>query len=106
LYLNPDAIERIDYDSVKGIAPNYIHVSGIISQSPPPTTKLAISLLDRYQAEISAYYVGLNIDAKLANYKENLLRELNESECSTISIKQYGTCKGHRNRAACIPRLT
>jgi hypothetical protein len=90
-YLNPDVIARIDNGSIEQIAPNRIRVSGITGQPPPPTTKLAMSLLGGYQAEISAYAVGLDVDAKLANYKANLLRELDESEFSTISIKQYGT---------------
>ena len=90
-YLNADVVAKIDKGIVEEIAPNRIRMSGIIGLKPPPTAKVAVSLLGGYQAEISSYAVGLDIPAKLQNYRENLLRELDQSEFSTISIEPYGT---------------
>lgn len=90
-YLNADVVAKIDQGVVEEMSPNRIRMSGIVGLKPPPTAKVAVSLLGGYQAEISAYAVGLDIEAKLENYRANILRELDQSEFSTISIEPYGT---------------
>jgi Acyclic terpene utilisation family protein AtuA len=93
IYLNPDVIARIDKGNLEEVGPNRIRLSGITGSPPPPTTKLAICLRGGYQAEISAYCAGLDIDAKVALMKSQVLRELNPSEFTALSIEPYGTAK-------------
>ncbi|KAF4625843.1 hypothetical protein G7Y89_g12318 [Cudoniella acicularis] len=92
-YLNPDVIAQIDNGKLEEVAPNRIKLSGITGSPPPPTTKLAICLLGGFQAEISAYCAGLDISAKVALMKSQLLRELDPADFTTLSIEPYGTSK-------------
>jgi hypothetical protein len=90
-YLNPDVIARIDKGRLEEVSPNRIRLSGITGTPPPPTTKLAICLLGGYQAELSAYCVGLDIADKVALMKSQVLRELDPSDFTALSIEAYGT---------------
>jgi len=90
-YLNPDVIAKIDKGRLEEVSPNRIRLSGITGTPPPPTTKLAICLLGGYQAELSAYCAGLDIADKVALMKSQVLRELDPSDFTTLSIEAYGT---------------
>ena len=90
-YLNPDVIARIDLAKLEEIAPNRIRMTGITGTPPPPTAKLAIFTRGGYQAELSAFCVGLEIDAKVEMLKTQVLRELNPADFTTLDITAYGT---------------
>lgn len=90
-YLNPDVIAQIDYAKLEELSPNRIHLSGITGIPPPPTTKLAICLRGGYQAELSAYCAGLDIEAKVNMMKTQVLRELDPADYTTMDITAYGT---------------
>ncbi|KAH8670322.1 hypothetical protein BGZ60DRAFT_33365 [Tricladium varicosporioides] len=92
-YLNPDVVARIDQGKLEEVGKDRIKLSGIAGYPPPPTTKLAICLLGGYQAEISAYCAGLDCPAKVALMKSQVLRELDATEFTTLSIEPYGTSK-------------
>ena len=90
-YLNPDVIAKIDEAQVEEVGPNRVRLAGIVGLPPPSTTKLAICLRGGYQAELSSYCVGLDIEDKVALMKSQVLRELDSSEFTAISIVPYGT---------------
>lgn len=92
-YLNPDVIAKIDKAHLEEVGPNRIRLTGIVGLVPPPTTKLAICLRGGYQAELSAFVVGLDIPAKVELMRSQVLRELNVSEYTVISIQPYGSAK-------------
>ncbi|KAF2713310.1 DUF1446-domain-containing protein [Pleomassaria siparia CBS 279.74] len=90
-YLNPDVIARIDGAKIEEIAPNRILMTNITGAAPPPTAKLAILLRGGYQAELSAFCVGLDIEAKVNTMKTQVLRELDPADYTTLDITAYGT---------------
>ena len=105
-YLNPDVIAKIDKGVLKEIAPNRVRLSGIVGSPPPPTTKLAICLQGGYQAELSAFCAGLDTEEKVALMKSQVLRELDPSEFTTLSIKAYGTTPTNpRTQAECTVQI-
>ena len=105
-YLNPDVIAKIDKGRLEEISPNRIKLSGITGTAPPPTTKLAVCLCGGWQAEISAYCAGLDIDDKVALMRSQVLRELDPSEFTTLSIEAYGTAPPNpRSQAECTVQI-
>ncbi|KAF2794520.1 DUF1446-domain-containing protein [Melanomma pulvis-pyrius CBS 109.77] len=90
-YLNPDVIARIDLAKLEEISPDRIRMTGITGSPPPPTAKLAIFTRGGYQAELSAFCAGLEIDAKVNMMKTQVLRELNPADYTTLDITAYGT---------------
>ncbi|KAN0088987.1 DUF1446 domain containing protein [Hyaloscypha variabilis] len=90
-YLNPDVIAKIDLVSLREVGKDRVQVTGISGMAPPATTKLAICLHGGYQAEISAYFVGLDIDDKVAQLRAQLMGELDPSDYSALSIEPYGS---------------
>ncbi|KAJ4369559.1 hypothetical protein N0V83_005321 [Neocucurbitaria cava] len=90
-YLNTDVIARIDQANLEETGPNRIRMTGITGFPPPPTAKLAIFTRGGYQAELSGYCAGLEIDAKVNMMKTQILRELNPADFTTLDIRSYGT---------------
>lgn len=90
-YLNPDVIAHINSAKIEEIAPSRVRLSNITGTPPPPTTKLAVCLNGGYQAEISIYCAGLEIDSKVEMMKTQVMRELNLEDYTTIDIRPYGT---------------
>jgi hypothetical protein len=105
-YLNPDVIAKIDKGRIEEIAPNRVRLSGIAGLPPPLTTKLAICLQGGYQAELSAFCVGLDTADKVALMKSQVLRELDTFEYTTLSIEAYGTSPiNPRTQAECTVQI-
>ncbi|CAO2648209.1 Nn.00g074760.m01.CDS01 [Neocucurbitaria sp. VM-36] len=90
-YLNTDVIARIDQAKLEEIGPDRIRMTGITGFPPPPTAKLAIFTRGGYQAELSGFCAGLEIDAKVNMMKTQILRELNPADFKTLDITAYGT---------------
>jgi hypothetical protein len=90
-YLNPDVIAKMDKADLEEVGPNRVRLTGIVGLPPPPTTKLAICLRGGYQAELSAFVVGLDIPAKVELMRSQVLRELDVTQYTVISIEPYGS---------------
>jgi hypothetical protein len=91
IYLNPDVVADLEGVQVDQITKNRVRLSGIKGFPPPPTTKLAVCLLGGYQAEISGYAAGPDIDFKFDLFRTQVMRRLNPHNFSVISIDKYGS---------------
>lgn len=90
-YLNPDVVAKIDQAKVVELGPDRVEVRGIVGFPPPLTNKVAFFHNGGYQAEITSFAVGLDIPAKVALQRQQVLKELDPSEFTTISIEAYGS---------------
>ncbi|RSL74117.1 hypothetical protein CEP53_000441 [Fusarium sp. AF-6] len=90
-YLNPDVTAILDGVELEGLGPNRVRLSGVKGILPPPTTKLAICALGGYQAEVSTYAVGLDIEEKAALQRKQILGRLNPDHFSKTAIDTYGS---------------
>ncbi|KAL0940044.1 DUF1446 domain-containing protein [Colletotrichum truncatum] len=101
-YFNPDVIANIEDATFTQIANGRVQLSGVKGLPPPHTTKLAVCLLGGYQAEISAYAVGLDTDFKFEVLKDQIFRQINQADFTTFSIEKYGsTIVDPRSQKAC-----
>ncbi|KAF7564000.1 hypothetical protein G7046_g167 [Stylonectria norvegica] len=90
-YLNPDVVAEINGAKLEQVGKDRVRLSGIVGHPPPPTAKVAISVLGGYQAEISAYAAGLDTDYKFNLMKEQVLQQVNLWDFTTFSIEKYGS---------------
>ncbi|KAK7408816.1 hypothetical protein QQX98_009002 [Neonectria punicea] len=90
-YLNPDVVARIDGASLEQVGKDRVRLSGIVGIPPPDTAKVAISVLGGFQAEISAYAAGGDIDFKFDLMKGQVLGQINLDDFATFSIEKYGS---------------
>jgi hypothetical protein len=91
-YLNPEVVAHIDEAKLEEVGRDRVKLSGIKGLPPPPTTKLAVCLFGGYQAELSAYCVGLDLREKVALMRDQVLQELELAEFDVVSIEPYGSC--------------
>jgi len=63
-YLNPDVKAELEGIRLEQVEKNCVKVTGVQGNPPPPTTKLAVQLFGGYQAEMSFYTAGLDIEEK------------------------------------------
>ncbi|KAJ0158102.1 hypothetical protein CTA2_12283 [Colletotrichum tanaceti] len=90
-YLNPDVVADMEGVTLTQLGGrDRVRLAGVRGLPPPPTAKLAICLLGGYQAEISAYAVGLDTDFKLEVLKSQVLGQINRSDFTAFSIEKYG----------------
>ncbi|GJC91291.1 DUF1446 domain-containing protein [Colletotrichum higginsianum] len=90
-YLNPDVVADIGGVTLTQLGRDRVRLAGVKGLPPPPTAKLAICLLGGYQAEISAYAVGLDTDFKFEVLKSQVLGQINRSDFTAFSIEKYGS---------------
>jgi len=63
-YFNSDVTAVLDEIKFEQLAINRVAVSGIRALPPPPTTKVGITAMGGYQAEVHWFLVGLDIKEK------------------------------------------
>jgi hypothetical protein len=90
-YLNPDVVAVLDDVRLEQVGKDRVRLTHVKGLKAPPTTKLAICVLGGYQAELSAFCVGLDIDFKFNQIKSGILSRLDPAKFTTISIERYGT---------------
>ncbi|KAK7427221.1 hypothetical protein QQZ08_006334 [Neonectria magnoliae] len=90
-YLNPDVVARIDGASLEQVGKDRVRLSAIVGIPPPDTAKVAISVLGGFQAEISAYAAGGDIDFKFNLMKDQVLGQISLDDFTTFSIEKYGS---------------
>lgn len=91
IYLNPDAAAQLEDVRVESINGDRVRVSGIKGLPPSFETKLVVCAFGGYQAEVSSYAVGLDIKEKVELQKAQIMRLLDQSKYTKISIETYGT---------------
>lgn len=92
-YLNPDVVGVLDDVRLEQIAEDRVRLSNVRGLKAPPTTKVAVCLLGGYQAELSAFCVGLDTDFKFNQMKSGILSRLDPARFTTISIERYGVAQ-------------
>jgi hypothetical protein len=99
-YLNPDVVAHINEAQLEEVGPDRIRMTGITGSPPPPTAKLAIFTRGGWQAELSAFCVGLEIEDKVHMLRTQVLRELDVSQYTKVDITAYGTAATDPNTQA------
>lgn len=82
---------QLDQIKFTEIAPNTVRVSGIVGLPPPPTTKVGVSALAGYQAELHWALVGLDIQEKGALLEKQIRMTLGEEQCARFSLLKFTT---------------
>jgi hypothetical protein len=95
IYLNPDVVADLENVELTQVGRDRVRLSGIRGLPPPPTTKLAVCLLGGYQAELSGYAAGPDIDHKFDLFKSQVMSQLDPADFSVISIEKYGSAKAN-----------
>ncbi|KAI1843559.1 hypothetical protein JX266_010192 [Neoarthrinium moseri] len=91
IYLNADVVADIEQAKLEEVGKDRVRVTGIKGMAPPLTAKLAICLAGGWQAELSGFCAGLDTDFKFQLLKDQVMRQINPNDFSTISIEKYGT---------------
>ena len=105
-YLNPDVQAIIDGAILEDVGKDRVRLSGIKGAPPPPTLKLAIFLKGGWQAELSAFASGLDIQEKFSLMKDQVKRELDLAAFTTLSMEVYGsTPPDPKSQAECTAML-
>lgn len=82
-YYNSDVVALLDQIKMEQAAPNSVLVSNVGFDKPPPTTKVGITALGGYQAEVHYFLVGLDVEEKAA-LLERQLRAYLKTEAFTL----------------------
>ncbi|KAJ5683441.1 hypothetical protein N7462_006606 [Penicillium macrosclerotiorum] len=92
LYYNPDVVAILDEIKIRGIGRNRVQVSNVKYAKPPPTTKIGITALGGYQAEVHYFLCGLDIAEKAELLEKQIRHLLDESIYHTLVFRTTGSC--------------
>ncbi|KXJ90408.1 hypothetical protein Micbo1qcDRAFT_226340 [Microdochium bolleyi] len=95
VYLNADVVADIEHAALEEVGKDRVRLSGIRGSAPPPTAKLAVCLRGGYQAEITGFCAGLDTDWKFGLMKEQIMRQIDTADFTTISITRFGSAKSN-----------
>ncbi len=71
-YANPDVTARFDSIHLAPAGPDRVAVTGVLGDSPPATTKVAMNYVGGFRSTATLLLTGLDIDAKAALFTEAL----------------------------------
>ncbi|KAH8427160.1 acyclic terpene utilization AtuA family protein [Aspergillus melleus] len=89
-YYNSDVTAILTDLQFEQIGTNRVALRGVRSAPPPPTTKVGITARGGFQAEVSWYLVGLDIDEK-ARMLEDQIRRLLAPQSSKFTELKFST---------------
>ncbi|KAJ5515012.1 hypothetical protein N7463_004564 [Penicillium fimorum] len=92
IYYNPDVVAILDDIVIKEDGLNRVHVSNVKSIKPPPTTKIGITALGGFQAEVHYFLCGLDIEEKASLLEKQVRHLLDESLYHTLIFRKTGSC--------------
>jgi acetyl-CoA carboxylase carboxyltransferase component len=72
-YLGPDVVTRFDTVHLRQIGPDQVRVWGAQGLPPPPTLKVGVTTLGGYRNAMTFILTGLDIEAKAALVREQLI---------------------------------
>lgn len=91
-YYNPDVVADLSRVSVRQEGPDRVYVDGVRGLPPPPTLKVAIQAVGGYQAEMSFYAIGLDVEEKAKSLESMSRRILGEDGFEILSVQTIGSC--------------
>jgi hypothetical protein len=65
-YLNPDVVARLDTVELEPAGPDRVRISRALGEPPPPTTKVAATVVAGYRNTVTFVISGLDVEAKAA----------------------------------------
>ncbi|KAE8393330.1 hypothetical protein BDV23DRAFT_39527 [Aspergillus alliaceus] len=89
-YFNSDVTAVLTDIHFEQVGTNRVAVHGVRSAPPPPTTKVGITARGGFQAEVSWFLVGLDIDDK-ARMLEDQIRHLLAPYSSSFTALKFST---------------
>ncbi|KAF4160784.1 hypothetical protein CNMCM6936_003783 [Aspergillus lentulus] len=89
-YFNSDVTAILTDVHFEQLGVNRVALRGVRSAPPPPTTKVGITARGGFQAEVSWFLVGLDIEAK-ARMLEDQIRHLLAPYSSSFSALKFST---------------
>lgn len=89
-YFNSDVTAILPDVHFEQLSTNRVALRGVKSGPPPPTTKVGITAPGGYQAEISWFLVGLDVDAK-ARMLEDQIRRLLAPYSKNFTLLNFST---------------
>ncbi|KAH8686104.1 hypothetical protein BGZ60DRAFT_502447 [Tricladium varicosporioides] len=93
-YLNCDVTAVINQALFTELAPNRVRLSGITGLPPPATTKMGLTALGGYQAELHWAMIGLDIPERMKLLEKQLKEHFGKerlSRFSTWDLSVYGS---------------
>jgi hypothetical protein len=96
--LNPDCQADIKDITVEGVGENRVLVKGVKGHPAPETTKVSITALAGYQAEVIVCAVGLDIEEKFGTLKLQIEKSLGKeglAKFTEFNYTTYGTAKAN-----------
>jgi hypothetical protein len=76
---------------IEDVGPDTVKVSGIGSSPPPPTTKVGITGVAGYTAELHWALVGLDIEEKAALLEQHIKLSIGPARCKKFSLLKFTT---------------
>lgn len=77
-YAGPDVTARLDTAEVVAEGPDRVRISGVRGEPPPPTYKVSLNTVGGFRNEVAFVLTGLDLDAKAALVKEQLVPKATE----------------------------
>ncbi|KAK5044466.1 hypothetical protein LTR84_010747 [Exophiala bonariae] len=99
-YFNSDVTAVLDEIRIDQLEPDVVAISGITALPPPVTTKVGISGVAGYSAELHWAIVGLDVQAKAKMIESHLRLSLGEERIKKLSLLKFTT----NGTAAANPR--
>lgn len=90
-YFNSDVTAEIDQICIDTISTDVVGVRGIKALPPPPTTKVGISSIAGYSAELHWAIVGLDIMEKAQLFERQLKLSFGEERLRKLSLLKFTT---------------
>jgi hypothetical protein len=81
----------LDHIRIEDAGPDTVKVSGIGSLPPPPTTKVGITGVAGYAAELHWALVGLDIEEKATMLEQHIRLSIGEEGCKRFSLLKFTT---------------
>jgi hypothetical protein len=79
VYLGPDVATRLDTVTLAADGPDRVRVGGAVGAPPPPDLKVCLNTLGGFRNTVTFVLTGLDIDAKAALVREQLVAALGDT---------------------------
>jgi hypothetical protein len=104
-YYNSDVTAVLDQATMTQVDTDRVRVSGITGLPPPPFTKVGITALGGYKAEMRWSFIGLDIEEKAKMLKLQLKKSFGArlENFTTFDLSVNGSVPTHpKNQSSCI----
>lgn len=90
-YFNSDVTAVLDRIKIEQVEPDVVSVRGITALPPPATTKVGITGVAGYAAELHWAIVGLDVEEKAKLIETHLRLSLGEERIKKLSLLRFTT---------------